>query len=100
MLKAISEHVVSKGITSRIHVNTCTGKNAPNAFAFEEYQWVKTFIMTHADDYGLPQPAALRGRDEDPPVYLPASQTKKNDYQIYKKASQDKFVGQSSFYDL
>ena len=98
MLKAIAKHVVSKGITPRIHGNT--GKKAPNAFAFEEYQRVKTFIMTYADDYGLPQPAAPRGRDEDPPVYLPASHTKKHVYEIYKNASPDKFVGKSSFYDL
>ena len=88
MLKAFSEHVVSKGIMSRIHVNT--GKRAQNAFAFEEYQPVKTFIMTYADNYGVPQPAAIMGR---------ASHTKKNVYQMYKKASQDKFVGQSSFYE-
>ena len=98
MLQALSEHVVIQGITSRIHVNI--GKRAPNAFAFEEYQRVKTFIMTYADDYGIPQPAAIMRRDKDPPVYLPASHTKKNVYQIYKKASQDKFVGHSSFYDL
>ena len=36
MLKAIVKRVVSEGITQRIHGNT--GKKAPNAFAFEEYQ--------------------------------------------------------------
>ena len=75
-------------------------KKAPNPSAFEEYQRVKTVIMIYADDYGLPQPAAPRGRDDDPPVYLPASHTKKHVYEIYKNASQDKFVGQPSFYGL
>ena len=35
--------------------------------------------------YGLPQPAAERGRAEDPPVYLPASKNKKSAYNIYTK---------------
>ena len=35
--------------------------------------------------YGLPQPAAERGRAEDPPVYLPASENKKSAYNIYTK---------------
>ena len=34
------------------------------------------------------------------PTYVPASDTEKLLYEIYKNTSQDKFVGQSSFYDL
>ncbi|XP_056011257.1 uncharacterized protein LOC130051943 [Ostrea edulis] len=99
MLKNIAKHVLNNGITPRIHGNT--GKRAPNAFDFEEYKRVKTFITTYADDYGLPQPAAPRGRDEDPPTYqLPASHLKKHVYELYKAAPHDTFVGLSVFYDI
>lgn len=98
MLKSITKHVICDGITPRVHGNS--GRRAPNAFEFDEYKRVKTFITTYADDYGLPQPAAARGRDEDPPIYLPASHSKKHVYQVYKEASHEKFVGTSVFYDL
>lgn len=98
MLKSIAKHVVCNGITPRVHGNS--GRRAPNAFEFDEYKRVKTFITTYADDYGLPQPAAARGGDEDPPIYLPASHSKKHVYQVYKEASHEKFVGTSVFYDL
>ena len=34
------------------------------------------FITSYATEYGLPMPAAPHGRDNHPPIYLPASETK------------------------
>ena len=48
-------------------------------------QDIVQFIYSYANMYGLPQPAAERGRAEDPPVYLPASKNKKSAYNIYTK---------------
>lgn len=98
MLKSIAKHVVCNEITPRVHGNS--GRRSPNAFEFDEYKSVKTFRTTYADDYGYPQPAAARRRDEDPPIYLPASHSKKHVYQVYKEALHEKFVGTSVFYDL
>lgn len=96
MLKSIAKHVVCNEITPRVHGNS--GRRSPNAFEFDEYKSVKTFRTTYADDYGHPQPAAARRRDEDPPIYLPASHSKKHVYQVYKEALHEKFVGTSVFY--
>lgn len=52
MLKSIAKHVVCNGITPRVHGKS--GRRAPNAFEFDEYKRVKTYITTYADDYGLP----------------------------------------------
>ena len=34
------------------------------------------FITSYATEYGLPMPAAPHERDNHPPIYLPASDTK------------------------
>ena len=46
-------------------------------------QSIVQFVHTYANLHGLPQPAAERGRAEDPPVYLPASKNKKKAYKTY-----------------
>lgn len=45
------------------------------------------------------KPAALRGRNKDPPIYLAASHSKTHVCRVYKEASQ-KFVSTSVFYDM
>lgn len=46
------------------------------------------------------KPAALRGRNKDPPIYLAASHSKKHVCRVYKEASHEKFVSTSVFYDM
>lgn len=47
-----------------------------HALRYEDIQRVVHFISNHADVHGIPQPAAPRGRDNIPPVYLSAETTK------------------------
>lgn len=44
---------------------------------------VVKYLSAYATDYGLPMPAAPRGRDSHSPIYLPASVSKKFVYQQY-----------------
>lgn len=46
------------------------------------------------------KPAALRGRNKDPPIYLAASHSKKHVCRVYKEASHEIFVSTSVFYDM
>ena len=52
----------------------------------DEEDDIVLFVQTFANIYGLPQPAAERGRPEDPPVYLPASHNKKKAYKTYSES--------------
>lgn len=45
-----------------------------NAFSFETTKNIVDFILNYARIFGLPQPAAGRGRAEVAPIYLSASE--------------------------
>ncbi|XP_069140941.1 uncharacterized protein [Argopecten irradians] len=72
-LKNIRTHFIKHGAVPRIHGNT--GKKPKNAVTYDHVQQVVQFISRYADEIGLPQPAAPRGRDSFPPIYLPGSDT-------------------------
>ena len=68
VLKNLQEHLKPNGAVPRTHGNK--GKLPHNAFSFETVNFIVQFIK----NYGLPQPAAQRGRGEVAPIYLPASE--------------------------
>ena len=75
----------NKGVVQLAH-HGLTGRTPEHlAISADIEQDVMQFIYSYANMYGLPQPAAERGRAEDPPVYLPASKNKKSAYNIYTK---------------
>ena len=46
----------------------------PNSFSFENVRNIVDFITNYVTVFGLPQPAARRGRASTAPVYLPATE--------------------------
>ena len=86
-LANILRHMADHGIVPRQHGNK--GKTKHNALKFEDIQRVVKYITNHADINGIPQPAAPRGRDNIPPVYLSADTTKCQLHSDYVAASAD-----------
>ena len=57
-------------------INGNIGKKTSHALTFKQTKTVITFISHYADAFGLPQPAAPRGRDTSQRVYLSSETTK------------------------
>ena len=72
VLKNLQKHLKDNGIVPREHGNR--GHLPSNAFSFETVRNIIDFIVNYATVFGLPQPAARRGRASVAPVYLPASE--------------------------
>ncbi|KAJ8307518.1 hypothetical protein KUTeg_015602 [Tegillarca granosa] len=75
------KHYISEGAVPRVHGNT--GRTPKHAITYENVQHIVQFLTRYANDVGLPQPAAPRGRDSYPPVYLPGNETYKSVHQTY-----------------
>jgi len=73
-LANIAKHVSKQGVTPRTHGNA--GRKPKHALNFEDIQRDVQFITNYADEFGMPQPAAPRGRDDVPPIYLTCQTTK------------------------
>ena len=86
-LKAIQSHVAEKGITPRVHGNT--GKKPRHAICFDDVMRVVNFVRNVADTRGLPQPAAPRGIDNVPIVFLPSGTTKEGIFKDYAASCQE-----------
>ena len=86
LLKHYSEH----GAVPRTHGNT--GKKPSKSLRFEEIKFAVQFIANYADEFGLPQPAAPRGRDDTPPIYLPSSKTKMDVHDTYSRSCEEASV--------
>ena len=69
VLKNLQKHLQEYGVIPREHGNM--GRLPHNTFSFKT---TRDFIKNYATIFGLPQPAAQRGRAEIAPVYLPANQ--------------------------
>lgn len=81
VLSNIMTHMKQNGAIPREHGNK--GKKPVHALKFEEIENAVNFIKNYADEFGIPQPEAPRGSDGIPPIYLPASDTKKAIHQRY-----------------
>ncbi|XP_056003731.1 uncharacterized protein LOC125678765 [Ostrea edulis] len=63
----------------------------------------REFINRYSEDNGLPMPAAPRGRDSEPPIFLPCSTPKNEIHQLYVEACHEvqiRAVKLSSFYSI
>ena len=83
VLKNLQVHLKENGPIPRVHGNK--GRLPPNTFTFETTEYIVTFILNYAEVYGLPQPAAGRGRADVPPIYLSASEGYNVVHQKYVK---------------
>ncbi len=78
------------------------GRKAYNASPFEVVSSAMEFIKNYACVFGLPQPAAPRGRANQAPTYLPAHQNHKIVQLKYQEACTEKgktFMQYRSFID-
>lgn len=89
-LRALSSHVQDHGVSPRKHGNT--GRKPAHALTYEDVLRVVNFLQSYADDQGLPQPAAPRGRDGIAPIYLHSSNTKRAIHSIYESSLQEQNV--------
>ena len=75
VLSNIITHMNKNGVTQRVHGNK--DRKPTHALKFIEIENAVKFIRNYADEFGIPQPAAPSGSDGIPPIYLPASDTKR-----------------------
>ena len=77
-LQEDAEHLLTTPQSSK-----SKGKPPPNILPTAVANNVVQFIKNYASRYGMPQPAAPRGRAAKAPTYLPASCTKKEIHCLY-----------------
>ena len=100
-LSNIIDHVSKYGATPRTHGNT--GRKPKHAIKFVDVQRVVTFINNYADEFGMPQPAAPRARDNIPPIYLTCQTTKLQVHSEYVRSctgAGDRSVKTTAFYAI
>ncbi|XP_053392297.1 uncharacterized protein LOC128554982 [Mercenaria mercenaria] len=97
-VKRIQKHISTKGVGPRVH--GLVGRRPSNAFSSDVIKDAVQYLINYAIEEGLPQSSPPRGRDESPPIYLPASKTKIMIHQEYMEAcvqSGKVHVGKSTF---
>lgn len=97
-MKNLLKHSEENGPVPRVHGNK--GRKPKHALDFATVENVVKFIKSHATVFGIPHPAPLRGRDDTPPIFLPASQHYKSVHKIYVEsceAAQKRAVGYDAF---
>ena len=81
-LKRLQGFAAGHSCNPDVHGNV--GRTPWNAFPEEVRQKAIEFVQNYAKVNGLPMPAAPRGRGEEAPTYLPASETYRSVHQAYK----------------
>ena len=66
-LTNLLKHYSANGAVPRQHGNR--GRKPKHSINFDDVQRVVNFILGYANEQGLPQPAAPRGRDDEPPIF-------------------------------
>ena len=98
-LQIIITHMNTQGVTPRKHGNN--GKKPSHSLKYEDIRLVVQFISNFADEFGLPYPAALRGRDDVPPIYIPSDMTRKVIHGKYiESCPNDRRVHYSTFCNI
>uniref|UniRef100_A0A8W8N980 DUF7869 domain-containing protein n=1 Tax=Magallana gigas TaxID=29159 RepID=A0A8W8N980_MAGGI len=98
-LHNIITHKNTHGVTPRKHGNL--GKKPSHSLQYDDIKLVVQFISSYADDFGLPQPAAPRGRDDTPSIYIPSDTTKKDVHEKYvESCPNDRHVRYSTFCNI
>ena len=99
-LKNLQEHLRENGPIPREH--GLAGRAPATMYPYEVTYDAVCFTHNYAEIYGIPQPAARRGRADNPPIYLPALQNYTIVHSKYAEASlandpQVKFLKYKSF---
>lgn len=79
------------------------GKKPVHALNFEEIENAVNFIKNYTDEFGIPQPDAPRGSDGILPIYLLASDKKKEIHKRYLQSCDESHIRAlkiSSFEDV
>ena len=98
-LRSLMDHVNKYGVSSRKHGNA--GRSPKHAIKYEDVLRIVTYIKNYADEHGLPQPAAPRGIDNIPCVYLPSNTTKVDMHKTYMASmAQERALKITSFKDI
>ena len=90
-LKNLKKNLAENGPVPRRHGNS--GKKPHNALSFADVEACAKFLKHYGEEFGIPHPAPLHGRDAMPPTYLPASKTVKSvhaDYVASCRAENDR----------
>ncbi|KAH3898417.1 hypothetical protein DPMN_022647 [Dreissena polymorpha] len=90
VLYALIQTVNQGGCTPRTHGNR--GRKPKHALMFDDVNRVVQFIMNTSEEIGLPYPAAPRGKDNIPIVFLPSSTTKLHLHAHYSSACEERNV--------
>ena len=99
--KSLKKQLKENGVSARVH--GLTGKKSNHGFPYEVIEGAVLFIKRYADEFGLPMPAAPRGRDSTPPILLPCSDSKSSVYDKYKESCEEAekiHVGSTVFYEV
>ena len=80
-LQNIRKHIDKNGAMPRKHGNT--GRKPKHSLKFEDIKMAVQFIDNYSQEFGIPQPAAPRGRDDTAPIFLTASTLKKDVHEKY-----------------
>ena len=94
-------HIKEHGPVARQHGNT--GRRPVHALRFEQVEGVVKFIKSLSEQFGIPHPASLHGRNAQPPVYLPARMSYTSTHEEYPQASGEahaKPVGLTSYREI
>ena len=83
----LKKHFKTYGISARVHGNK--GRKPPNACSFAVIENVGKFLKQYGVVNGMPMPAAPRGRNDIPPVFLSAHETKDHVYKMYVESCGD-----------
>ena len=100
-LRSLKKHISEAGPCPREHGSK--GRKPHNAYPFDVIQNAVEFVKNYAHVFGLPQPAAPRGRANQAPTYLPASQNHKIIHAKYPSAcmqDEKSFMQYRSFLDV
>lgn len=87
-LKNLRKHLLDNGPVPRQH--GLVGRTPQNTYPYEVTYDAVHFIRNYAELFGIPQPAARRGRADNPQIYLPASQNYTTVHSKYVEACLDK----------
>ena len=86
-LRSLITHIHEHGVTPRVHGNK--GRRPKHALSFDDVKRVVTYLQTYAEEQGMPQPAAPRGRADIPPIFLHSSLTKAVVHKTYVTSLSD-----------
>ena len=94
LLKCVQAHETQPPVHGR------TGHSAANKLPEETVKNVIHFLQHYSSCYGIPQPAAPRGRGKAAPVYLPVYCTKKKIHKLYTETDGAVQLSLTSFQDI